>query len=79
MIGAGKKKPSGKVDIAVMQSLIRMENLAEMLDDYGQIIVDECHHISAFSFEAVLKQAKARYILGLTATPVRRDGHQPII
>jgi len=79
IIGGGKKKPSGKVDIAVMQSLIRMENLTELLDGYGQIIIDECHHISAFSFETVLKQAKARYILGLTATPVRRDGHQPII
>jgi superfamily II DNA or RNA helicase len=79
VIGGGKKKPSGKIDIAVMQSLIRMENLSELLDGYGQVIVDECHHISAFSFETVLKQAKARYVLGLTATPIRRDGHQPII
>jgi superfamily II DNA or RNA helicase len=79
MIGGGKKKLSGKVDIAVMQSLARMENLSGLLDGYGQIIVDECHHIAAFSFETVLKQIKARYILGLTATPVRRDGHQPII
>ncbi len=78
-IGGGKKKPSGNIDIAVMQSLIRKENLAEWLESYGQIIVDECHHISAFSFETVLKQAKARYVLGLTATPIRRDGHQPII
>jgi superfamily II DNA or RNA helicase len=79
VIGGGKKKPSGKIDIAVMQSLIRMEELTELLDGYGQIIVDECHHIAAFSFETVLKQAKARYVLGLTATPIRRDGHQPII
>jgi len=79
LIGGGKKKPSGNIDIAVMQSLIRMKNLHELLDDYGQIIVDECHHISAFSFETVLKKAKARYVLGLTATPIRRDGHQPII
>lgn len=79
VIGGGKKKPSGKIDIAVMQSLSRREDLAELLDGYGQIIVDECHHLSAFSFEAILKQAKARYVVGLTATPVRRDGHQPII
>ena len=79
VIGGGKRKPSGKIDIAVMQSLSRRENLAELLDGYGQIIVDECHHLSAFSFEAILKQAKARYVVGLTATPVRRDGHQPII
>jgi len=79
VIGGGKKRPSGMVDIAVMQSLVRMENLVGFLDGYGQIIVDECHHISAFSFESLLKQAKARYVLGLTATPIRRDGHQPII
>jgi superfamily II DNA or RNA helicase len=79
VIGGGRKKPSGKIDIAVMQSLSRREDVAELLDGYGQIIVDECHHLSAFSFEAILKQAKARYVVGLTATPVRRDGHQPII
>nr|WP_275097007.1 DEAD/DEAH box helicase family protein [Sedimenticola hydrogenitrophicus] len=79
VIGGGRKKPSGKIDIAVMQSLSRREDLGELLDGYGQIIVDECHHLSAFSFEAILKQAKARYVVGLTATPVRRDGHQPII
>ncbi|MBN2792366.1 MAG: DEAD/DEAH box helicase family protein [Desulfuromonadales bacterium] len=78
-IGGGKKKPSGKIDIAVMQSLSRREDLGELLDQYGQIIIDECHHLSAFSFEAILKQAKAKYVVGLTATPIRRDGHQPII
>ena len=79
MIGGGKNKPSGKIDIAVMQSLSRRENLAELLDQYGQIIVDECHHLSAFSFEKILKQSKAKYVVGMTATPVRRDGHHPII
>ncbi len=79
VIGGGKKKPSGKIDIAVMQSLSRQKNLGELLDNYGQIIVDECHHVSAFSFEGILKQTKAKYVMGLTATPVRRDGHQPII
>jgi superfamily II DNA or RNA helicase len=79
VIGGGKKKPSGKVDIAVMQSLSRWEDLGELLDHYGQVVIDECHHLPAFSFEAILKQAKARYVLGLTATPIRRDGHQPII
>ena len=79
LLGGGKKKPTGKIDIAVIQSLSRREDLPELLDSYGQIIVDECHHVSAFSFEAILKQAKARYVIGLTATPVRRDGHHPII
>ena len=79
VFGAGKKKPTGKIDIAVMQSLSRLDDLPELLDEYGQIIVDECHHLSAFTFEAILKQAKAKYVIGLTATPTRRDGHQPII
>lgn len=83
VIGGGKKIPSGKIDIAVMQSLSRRdahrEDLGELLDQYGQIIIDECHHLSAFSFEAILKQAKAKFVVGLTATPIRRDGHQPII
>jgi len=79
MIGGGKKKPTGAIDIAVMQSLARRDDLAELLDRYGQIIVDECHHLSAVSFEVLLKQAKVKYVLGLTATPIRRDGHQPII
>lgn len=78
-LGGGKKKLSGKIDIAVMQSLARRSDLGELLDGYGHIVVDECHHISAFSFESILKKARATYVLGLTATPVRRDGHQPII
>jgi superfamily II DNA or RNA helicase len=79
LIGGGKNKPTGVIDIALMQTLSRQENLATLLDGYGQIIVDECHHLSALSFEKILKAAKARYVMGLTATPVRRDGHQPII
>ena len=49
------------------------------MENYGHVIVDECHHLSAVSFEAILKRARARYVLGLTATPLRRDGRQPII
>ena len=79
VIGGGRNKPTGRIDIAVMQSLCRREDLAERLDGYGQVIVDECHHLSAFSFETLLRQAKAKYVHGLTATPVRRDGHHPII
>jgi superfamily II DNA or RNA helicase len=79
VIGGGRLKPTGKLDIAVIQSLNQKGKVADLVADYGQVIVDECHHLSAFSFEAVMKQAKARYVVGLTATPVRRDGHQPII
>ncbi len=79
LIGGGKKKPSGKIDIALLQTISRQNDAAGMLESYGQVIVDECHHISAFSFESVLKLVKARCVLGLTATPIRRDGHHPII
>jgi len=79
VIGGGQNKPTGQIDIAIIQSLSRRKDLSEFLEGYGQIIVDECHHLSAFSFESVLKQTKSKYIMGLTATHVRRDGHHPII
>lgn len=78
-IGGGKHKPTGKIDIALMQSLSRKGETSELVEHYGQLVVDECHHLSAFSFEAILKRAKARFVLGLTATPERRDGRHPII
>ncbi|MEA2031562.1 MAG: DEAD/DEAH box helicase family protein [candidate division Zixibacteria bacterium] len=77
--GGGKKELSGKIDIAIIQSLQRKGEVKDFVADYGHVIVDECHHVSAFSFEQVLKQVKARYVYGLTATPTRRDGHHPII
>ncbi|WP_411875858.1 TOTE conflict system archaeo-eukaryotic primase domain-containing protein [Vulcanococcus limneticus] len=78
-IGGGKAKPSGQLDIAVMQSLVRKGEVNPLVQSYGQVIVDECHHIAAASFESILKQLKARYVLGLSATLVRRDGLQPIL
>ncbi|MBS1208455.1 MAG: Type restriction enzyme, res subunit [Proteobacteria bacterium] len=78
-IGGGKAKPTGVIDIAVMQSLSRQGEVNPLVENYGQVIIDECHHIGAVSFEAILKQIKARYVLGLTATPIRRDGQQAII
>lgn len=78
-IGGGKRKPTGKIDIAVMQSLSRKGEVDPLVEDYGQVIVDECHHVGAVSLDAILKSVKARYVLGLTATPIRRDGQQPII
>jgi superfamily II DNA or RNA helicase len=78
-IGGGKAKPTGQLDIAVMQSLVRKGEVNPMVHSYGQVIVDECHHIAAASFEAILRQVKARYVLGLSATLVRRDGLQPIL
>jgi superfamily II DNA or RNA helicase len=78
-IGGGKAKPTGKIDIAVMQSLSRQGEVNPLVENYGQVIVDECHHVGAFSFDAILRRIKAKYVLGLTATPIRRDGQQPII
>jgi superfamily II DNA or RNA helicase len=79
VISGGKTKPTGKVDIAVMQSLSRQGDIDARVENYGQVIVDECHHIGAASFDAILRRTKAKYVLGLTATPIRRDGQQPII
>ncbi len=78
-IGGGKAKPTGNIDIAVMQSVSRQGQVNPLVENYGQVIVDECHHVGAVSFDAILKFVKARYVLGLTATPIRRDGQQPII
>lgn len=78
-IGGGKARPTGKIDIAVMQSLSRHGEVNPLVEQYGQVIVDECHHVGAVSFDAILKRTKAKYVLGLTATPIRRDGQQPII
>ena len=78
-LGAGKDDLGGIIDIALLQSLNRMGEVKDCVKDYGMNIVDECHHISAFSFEQVLKNSNAKYVYGLTATPIRKDGHQPII
>lgn len=78
-IGGGKDSLGGIVDIAVMQSLYRQGEVKECVKKYGMVIVDECHHVSAVSFEQVLKQTSAKYVYGLTATPTRKDGHHPII
>lgn len=78
-IGGGTTKRSGCVDIAILQSSHDKEGVKDFVAEYGQVIVDECHHLSAFTFEQVMKQVKAKYIVGLTATPERKDGHHPII
>ncbi len=74
IISGAKSKLTGKIDIAMIQSLVKYDALEEIAGKYTQIIVDECHHIPAASFESVMKQFSARYILGLTATPYRKDG-----
>lgn len=78
-IGGGRKKRTGRVDVAIIQSLVRKGTVKDYVADYGHVIVDECHHLSALSFELVARRAKATYVLGLSATVARKDGHHPII
>jgi superfamily II DNA or RNA helicase len=78
-IGAGKASPSGIIDVAIMQSLNSGGEVKEWIKNYGMVIVDECHHVPAFSFEQILKGVHAKYVYGLTATPTRQDGRHPII
>jgi superfamily II DNA or RNA helicase len=79
VIRGGKRKPTGAVDVALIQSLARKGEVDDLVAEYGQLVVDECHHLSAVSFEAIARAAKARYVLGLSATVTRKDGHHPII
>jgi superfamily II DNA or RNA helicase len=78
-ISGGKTKRTGVIDVALIQSLHRKGETKDLVAEYGHIVVDECHHLSAVTFEQVMRQVKAKYVLGLTATPVRKDGHHPII
>ena len=78
-VGGGKRKPGGIVDVGVIQSLVRKGEVDDIVADYGHLVVDECHHLSAVSFEAVACRAKAKFVLGLSATVTRRDGHHPIV
>ncbi len=78
-IGGGRRRLGGLVDVGVIQSLVRKGEVDDVVADYGHLVVDECHHLSAVSFEAVARRAKAKYVLGLSATVVRKDGHHPII
>jgi superfamily II DNA or RNA helicase len=78
-IGGGKRRITGNLDVAMIQSLVRRDEVADEVTGYGHVIVDECHHVPAVSFERVMREVRARYVTGLTATPQRRDGHHPIL
>ena len=76
---SGKNSLHGIIDIALIQSCLTDGEVKPFVRDYGMVVVDECHHVSSVSFEQVLRQVSAAYVYGLTATPIRKDGHQPII
>lgn len=79
IIGGGKQKRTGWIDIALFQSVYVNKEVKDFVGEYGHVVVDECHHVSAVSFEHVLKRVNAKYVLGLTATLVRKDGKHPIV
>jgi hypothetical protein len=74
-IGGGRSRPTGRIDVGIIQSLVRKGVVADLVADYGHGIIDECHHLSAHSFEQVARQAQARFVLGLSATVARKDDH----
>ncbi len=78
-LGGGRKKLTGSLDVALIQSLVRKGVVKDCVADYGHLVVDECHHLSAHSFEMVARRAKARFVTGLSATVARKDGHHPIV
>lgn len=78
-LGGNKNTLSGIVDVAIFQSLLKDNAVNELVKDYGMVIVDECHHVSAVTFEQVMKEVNSKYVYGLSATPTRADGHHPII
>lgn len=73
-LGGGRSKLTGLVDVVMLPSLARRQDAAGLLAGYGHIVVDECHHLTAAVYDHTVKKIAARYWLGLTATPVRRDG-----
>lgn len=79
VVGAGRNRTRGVVDIAMVQSLARRDDLTELTAGYGLVVVDECHHVPAVTFERVVRQISAPAWLGLTATPYRRDGLEGLI
>lgn len=78
-LGGGAGRLRGVVDVAMVQSLARREDIRELTSGYGFVIVDECHHVPAVTFERVVRQIGAPVWLGLTATPYRRDGLEGLI
>jgi superfamily II DNA or RNA helicase len=78
-IGDGKRKPNGRLDVAMLQSLVPGDDVNDLVAIYGFVTVDEYHHVPAASFERVLANVRTKYLTVLTAIPQRRDGHHPII
>jgi superfamily II DNA or RNA helicase len=78
-LGGGKEQLSGLVDVAIIGSLVDDGEVKQLVRNYGLVIADECHHVPALRFETVLREVTAGHVYGLSATPIRQDGHHPII
>ena len=78
-LGGGRNKTKGVVDVVMVQSLARRDDVAELTPGYGLVIVDECHHVPAVTFERAVREIPVRRWVGLTATPYRRDGLQAMM
>ena len=78
-LGGGRRRLTGGLDVALLQSLVRKGTVDDRVAGYGNLLVDECHHLSARSFELVARRSRAKFVTGLSATVTRKDGHHPII
>ena len=78
-IGGGKNVVTNKVDVASIRSVWNHGKFIDIVKNYGMIIIDECHHLAAFTYESAVNQVNAKYVYGLSATPEKENGHTPII
>ena len=78
VISGTKKKVGKQITVATIQSLARYKNLNEIIDSFGIIIVDECHHVPAKTYRELIRSFKSKYFLGLTATHERKYGTEKI-
>lgn len=77
--GGKDAKPSGFIDIALVKSLRKDENFREILAGYGQVMADECHHVTSDEFETIIGAANVKYVMGMTANSDKRQGDEPIV
>ena len=78
-IGGGKNKVTNKIDVASIKTIWNNGKFNDIVKNYGMVIIDECHHLAAYTYESAVNTVNAKYVYGVTATPERENGHTPII
>ena len=78
-ISSKKKNITNVIDVVSVKSLWNNGNVLDIAKNYGMIIIDECHHTAAYTFEQAINTGNAKYVYGISATPERENGHTPII